>query len=228
MRFHWAPPFEEEHGHYTAPPAPSPAPRTASGLPEGQSAAPAVPREPQAPQAPPRHLSGGREAPPERRPRQRMASFLPELFAWMQRTYPGQVAPPPAVPPRRPWGIEEGLRLDVRRELGRAAALRQHHGKGAGKLPEPIGHGDVHDLEQGHRPERGGTRVSKGLPDLYFRGHGIRGWIETKRWDNVQTSEQVEWMLGELEAGGVYLLVYEVGQIARWYGERVAGVTGPE
>ena len=126
-----------------------------------------------------------------------MASFLPELFAWMERTYPGQVAPAPCAPPSGPWEREEELRLAVRRELTRRGF-------------------DVHDLEQGHRPERGGTRVTKGLADLYFRGQGIRGWIETKRWDNVQTPEQVTWMLGELETGGVYLLVYEPGQVVRW------------
>lgn len=74
--------------------------------------------------------------------------------------------------PPRPWGIEDDLRLKGVASWAAAAS-------------------DVHDLEQGHRPGGGGTRVSKGLPDLYFRGHGVRAWFETKRWDNVQTPEQV-------------------------------------
>ena len=75
----------------------------------------------------------------------------------------------------------------------------------------------AHNLEQGHRPDGGHTRVSKGLPDVYFHGHGYHGWIETKRWDNDQTPEQTAFMVGELENNGIYLLIYEPEQFGRWH-----------
>ena len=39
----------------------------------------------------------------------------------------------------------------------------------------------VYNLEQGHRPDGGHTRVGLGIPDTYFQGHGVTGWIEFKR-----------------------------------------------
>lgn len=38
----------------------------------------------------------------------------------------------------------------------------------------------VYSLEQGYRPERGGTRQTPGLPDLYAMGKGFGMWIEVK------------------------------------------------
>mgnify|MGYP003636798339 FL=1 len=38
----------------------------------------------------------------------------------------------------------------------------------------------VYSCEQGYRKERGGTRQTPGIPDLYIMGHGRSLWIEVK------------------------------------------------
>ena len=63
--------------------------------------------------------------------------------------------------------------------------------------------------------------MGKGIPDAYFQGHGVRGWLEFKRWGNRQTPEQAGFERYELEAEGTYLLVYELGQLRRWHEERM-------
>ena len=37
------------------------------------------------------------------------------------------------------------------------------------------------ETSQGYRKERGGTRMTPGIPDLYFIGHGLGLWCEVKR-----------------------------------------------
>ena len=39
---------------------------------------------------------------------------------------------------------------------------------------------DVYSLEQGYRKDRGGTRQTPGIADLYVLGHGRAIWIELK------------------------------------------------
>lgn len=73
----------------------------------------------------------------------------------------------------------------------------------------------VYDLEQGFRKD-GSTRVTTGIGDVFFVGHGIRGWIEYKRWDNEPTPEQHVFADLVLRNGGTYLLVYEVAQLGTW------------
>ena len=90
---------------------------------------------------------------------------------------------------------------------------------GGNRLLRQLGY-RAYNLEQGHRPGAGHTRVGKGIPDVYFHGLGVRGWVEFKRWDNDQTPEQEEFERHELEAGGIYLLVYELEQLVRWHEER--------
>ena len=38
----------------------------------------------------------------------------------------------------------------------------------------------VWSTEQGYRRERGGTRQTPGIPDLYVMGHGRAFWVEVK------------------------------------------------
>ncbi len=46
----------------------------------------------------------------------------------------------------------------------------------------------VWDTEQGYR--QGGTRITKGLPDLFFIGHGEHGFVELKTEKGTLTLEQ--------------------------------------
>lgn len=39
----------------------------------------------------------------------------------------------------------------------------------------------VWSVEQGFRKERGGTRQTPGIPDLWIMGHGLGVWCEVKR-----------------------------------------------
>ena len=79
----------------------------------------------------------------------------------------------------------------------------------------------AYNMEQGHRPGAGHTRVGKGVPDVYFQGHGATGWIEFKRPDGKparekQTAEQKAFERAELANGGIYLLVESTRQVEQW------------
>ena len=79
----------------------------------------------------------------------------------------------------------------------------------------------VYNMEQGHRPDGGHTRVGKGVGDVYFQGHGVTGWIEFKRPDGKparekQTTEQRAFERGEIANGGIYLLVESTRQLEQW------------
>jgi len=109
-------------------------------------------------------------------------------------------APPPGPRPPAPWGREDDLRrgcVGFLRDLGFA----------------------VYDLEQGFRSD-GSTRVGEGIGDIYFHGHGLRGWVECKRWNNEPSKKQVAFGLEELGAGGCYLVIYELGQLVEWTHDR--------
>lgn len=84
----------------------------------------------------------------------------------------------------------------------------------------------VYNMEQGHRPGRHGTRVGRGVPDVYFQGHGCTGWVELKRPDGKtarekQTEDQKAFEREELANGGIYLLVESVHQFAEWHIGRI-------
>lgn len=140
------------------------------------------------------------QLPPVRERGENRALFRGRAWAWMtaRASDSRQVAPPPGEQPPKPWLTEDTARWALI------------------KLMETLGY-SAHNLEQGHRPDGGHTRVSKGLPDVYFHGRGYRGWIETKRWDNDQTPEQTAFMVEELENNGIYLLIYEPEQFVRWH-----------
>lgn len=111
---------------------------------------------------------------------------------------PPKRAPHPGlVPDQLTWLPEESLRR---------MALEFLEGRGY----------EVHDLEQGFRPD-GSSRVSLGLPDAYVQGHGVRAWLEFKRWDNELTADQKTFAAKELRNGGSYLLIYEVEQVRLWH-----------
>ena len=79
----------------------------------------------------------------------------------------------------------------------------------------------VYNLEQGHRPGGGHTRVGLGIPDTYFQGHGITGWIEFKRAEGKTAREKMSgdqklFEKSELENGGVYLLIESTRQLEEW------------
>lgn len=50
----------------------------------------------------------------------------------------------------------------------------------------------VWSTEQGYRRDRGGTRMSAGIPDLYCVGHGIGLWVEVKTPKGKLTEAQEE------------------------------------
>lgn len=110
--------------------------------------------------------------------------------------HPPYKAPPPGPVPAKPWGLEAELR------------------RGCVAFLQRVGFA-VYDLEQGYRDD-GSSRVGEGIGDVYFHGLGIRGWVECKRWDNKPSEAQRAFGLEELEAGGIYLLVYEVAQLVTW------------
>jgi len=68
----------------------------------------------------------------------------------------------------------------------------------------------VYVLSQGYRHERGGTRQTKGLPDLYVFPPGcslaLPWWHEVKRPGGKPSPEQVEFN-ARCEARGVYCLI---------------------
>lgn len=145
-----------------------------------------------------RQLETGGDLPP--------AEVSPKLPACVRRASRMWGHPPwqaPAVTreraPAKPWGSEDDLRADV---LG-AMAVRGFH---------------VYDLEQGYREGRGGSRQTPGIGDAYFVhvSHSLEGWIETKLWDNEPSEAQYQFGTRVLEAGGIYLLVYEIAQVERW------------
>lgn len=126
----------------------------------------------------------------------------PADLSWLQSmwsdTDPARAPAPPEAPDPRTWGKEADLRAD------------------AVKLLRSLGYA-VYDLEQGYRDERGGSRQTPGIGDAYFQGHGRRGWIEFKRWDNTPSPDQINFASSELAAGGIYLLVYSARQLLRWH-----------
>jgi hypothetical protein len=102
-----------------------------------------------------------------------------------------------AVPLKRLWTPEDNLRRAgnaVMRDLGYA----------------------VYDLEQGYRKD-GSSRQTVGIGDCYFIGDVVQGWIEYKRWDNEPSQAQYAFAREVLEAGGIYLLVYDTYQLATWH-----------
>jgi hypothetical protein len=73
----------------------------------------------------------------------------------------------------------------------------------------------IYDLEQGYRKEPGGTRQSRGLPDLIALRDGIpawaiqvKGWIPRKtmpgKWAHNHTPEQVDFGARWIASGGYY------------------------
>ncbi len=197
VRFHHAPPYLEPEGHYV---------NEKEGLPAGG-------RLSKMRGSMPSNLVDGSyddrgtldldlQLPPVRKKRENRDLFRARAFAWMhaRASDSRQAAPPPGEAPPKPWPLEDTARwtlMEVMGQLGYTA----------------------HNLEQGHRPDGGHSRVTKGLPDVYFTGHGYRGWIETKRWDNDQTPEQTAFMAEELENNGIYLLIYEPEQFVRWHNQ---------
>jgi hypothetical protein len=111
---------------------------------------------------------------------------------------PPYMAPPPGEVPPKPWGKEATLR-----RLG----LQFLKGQGYG----------VWDLEQGYRAESGGSRQGSGIGDAYVIRQDVRAWIEFKRYDNEPSDAQVAFGTAVLDAGGIYLLIYEVDQLVRWH-----------
>lgn len=47
------------------------------------------------------------------------------------------------------------------------------------RFMKQVGFG-VWSVEQGFRKERGGTRQTPGIPDLWIMGHGLGVWVEVK------------------------------------------------
>jgi len=109
-------------------------------------------------------------------------------------------APPPGPRPPKPWGKEEDLR------------------RGAIKYLKEVGFA-VYDLEQGYR-EDGSSRVGEGIGDAYIQIPGLSAWVEFKRWDNELSAKQRTFGTDELEAGGCYLVIYELGQLVEWNSNR--------
>lgn len=69
----------------------------------------------------------------------------------------------------------------------------------------------VSDLSQGYRPggkRHGTTRITKGVPDLYFQHpvHGV-GWLEVKGEDTPVTDDQRKWHAQERHSGGKVAVV---------------------
>jgi hypothetical protein len=125
------------------------------------------------------------------------------------RDLQGGMAPAPPERPKLPKGMKALLEEDVRLD---GIGLMRKYGYA------------VYDLEQGHRPERGGARVAVGFPDCYFQGHMLRGFIEFKRPDgkparhpDKHTPEQKAFEREELKNGGIYLLVEHTRQLKEWH-----------
>jgi hypothetical protein len=107
---------------------------------------------------------------------------------------------PPTIPvPSKPWGREDELRRSVLAFLELQGCW-------------------TYDLEQGHRADES-SRQTPGIGDAYFFDghHGLQGWIETKRWDNEPSEDQRTFGERVLQSGGIYLLVYELGQVQDWW-----------
>ena len=137
-----------------------------------------------------------------------LAAVSPKLPACVRRASRWWGSPPQRAPavsleraPAKPWGKED----DLRRAVIELLELRGFF---------------VYDLEQGFRADES-SRQTPGIGDAYFVHIGqprleLQGWIETKRWDNEPSEDQYTFGSRVLEAGGIYLLVYELAQIERW------------
>lgn len=78
----------------------------------------------------------------------------------------------------------------------------------------------VWDLEQGHRPMKGGTRQTKGLADLLVAGHGEVFFVELKRPGGKRRREQKTFQ-EEIEANGVRVYLWRSSaEAADHYEER--------
>lgn len=108
-------------------------------------------------------------------------------------------APPPGDVPPKPWPLEEELRRSANDFLARLGW-------------------DVYDLEQGFRAD-GSSRVAEGIGDTYILHTDLRvaAWVEYKRWDNEPSEDQTRFARRVLDAGGIYLLVYETAQLVAWH-----------
>lgn len=65
------------------------------------------------------------------------------------------------------------------------------------------------------------TRITEGLPDRRYVGHsGWRVWVELKKPGGKLTQEQHAWLLSELDAGGLAVVVDNVAVLkevfSRW------------
>lgn len=81
-------------------------------------------------------------------------------------------------------------------------------------LLRALGYG-VWDTEQGYR--EGGTRVTKGLPDLFVAGPAGAAAVEVKSAKGKQTPEQKGFERAWTKSGGTYFVWRSVEEAARWH-----------
>lgn len=135
-----------------------------------------------------------RELPPRRDRKPYNLRLLADLWGGAPQLAPSPGAAPPDPKLWDPESTVRRLSIDFMESFGYSVA----------------------DLEQGYRGD-GSTRVQTGIGDAYFHGHDLRGWIEFKRWDNRPSADQIAFARRELDAGGIYLLIYEPGQLLAWH-----------